>query len=153
VAGAAVWNEYVAAGRDLGLRVQFVDTKDADDLARAFASMVRDRVGAVLVPGDPVFFTERRRIAELAIEHRLPGIFSTREFTDAGGLMSYSARLTDQFRRAAFFVDRILRGARPATLPVEQPTEFELVVNRRTARSIGLALPQAVLIRADQVIE
>ena len=89
----------------------------------------------------------------MALDHGLPGIFSTREYTEAGGLMSYSARLTDQFRRAAGYVDKILKGARPATLPVEQPTEFELVVNLRTARALKLAIPRALIIRADQVIE
>jgi putative ABC transport system substrate-binding protein len=153
VATSAVWQEYVAAGRGLGLRLQFTDVAGLDDLDRAFAALARERPGALLVPGDPVFFAVRRRLAELAIEHGMPGIFSTREYTEAGGLLSYSARLTDQFRRAARYVHRILEGANPATLPVEQPTEFELVVNRRTARTLGIALPQAFLIRADEVID
>jgi putative ABC transport system substrate-binding protein len=153
VADSPVWQEYVAAGQGLGVRVQFAEVRGPEDLDRAFAALARERPGAILVPGDPVFFAARRRLADLAIEHRLPGIFSTREYTEAGGLLSYSARLTDQFRRAARYVHRILGGANPATMPVEQPTDFELVVNRRTARALGLALPQAFLVRADQVID
>lgn len=153
VADSPVWQEYVAAGRSLGLRVQFAEVRGTEDLDRAFALIARDRPGAILVPGDPVFFGARRRLADLAIEHRLPGIFSTREYTEVGGLLSYSARLTGQFRRAARYVHRILAGASPASLPVEQPTEFELVVNARTARTLGLTLPQAFLIRADQVLD
>lgn len=99
-----------------------------------------------------MWFTERGRIVALATEHRLPGIYSTREFTDAGGLMSYSARLTDGFRRAAAYTDKILKGASPANLPVEQPTQFELVINEGTAKALRLVIPQTVLIRADEVI-
>ncbi len=96
---------------------------------------------------------ERRRVTELAREHRLPGMYSVREFTEAGGLMSYSARLTEQFRRAAAYVDKILRGATPATLPVESPTQYELVINLRTAKALGLVVPPPLLIRADEVIQ
>ncbi len=144
---------YEAAGQAFGLRVQLVDVHRADDLARAFAAMVRDRVDALLVPGDILMFTERQRVAALAREHRLPGIYSLREFTEAGGLMSYSARLTEQFRRAAVFVDRILRGATPATLPVESPSAYELVINLTTAKALGLTLPPALLVRADEIIQ
>jgi putative tryptophan/tyrosine transport system substrate-binding protein len=152
-ADSPVWKEYEAAGQGLGVKVSFFDVKDADDLARVFAAMRRERVGAVLVAGDPMFFTERRRITALAAEHRLPGIFPTREYADAGGLMSYSARLTDQFRRAASYVDKILKGASPARLPVEQPTQFELAINLGTAKVLGLTIPHALLIRADEVIQ
>ena len=153
LAHAAVWKEYEAGGRALQMKVQFFDLQSLHELERAFGAIARERVGAVLVPGDPVFFTHRQRIVALATEHRLPGIFSTREFTDAGGLMSYSARLTELFRRAAVYADKILRGANPATLPVESPTQFELVVNLKTAKALKLTLPQAFLIRADQVIQ
>jgi len=129
-----------------------VDVKTVDDLDRAFGTIGRERT-ALLVPGNPVFFTERRRIVALTLQHRLPGMFSTREFTQAGGLMSYSARLTDQFRRAAMYTDKILRGAKPADLPVEQPTEFELAINLRTAKALKLTLPQTLLVRADEVIQ
>jgi putative ABC transport system substrate-binding protein len=115
--------------------------------------MGKARVGAVLVPGDAVFFVHRRRIVELAAAHGLPGLYGSREFTEAGGLMSYSARLTDQFRRATVFIDRILKGARPGDLPVEQPTAFELVVNLRIARALRLSVPPAFLLRADEVIQ
>jgi putative ABC transport system substrate-binding protein len=115
--------------------------------------LVRDRFDALLVPGDTFLFTERQRVAELAREHRLPGIYSLREFTEAGGLMSYSARLTEQFRRAAIYVDKILRGARPVSLPVESPSQYELVINLKTAKALGLTIPPSLLARADQVIE
>ena len=137
--------EYETAGQALELRVQFAEVRSRDDLGRVFAAMGRDRVDAVVVPGDTFLFTERQRVTELAREHRLPGIYSTREFTEAGGLMSYSARLTEQFRRAAVYVDKILRGAGPGTLPVESPTHYELVINLKTARAFGLTIPPVPL--------
>jgi putative ABC transport system substrate-binding protein len=115
--------------------------------------VARERGAGLFVPGDPLFFTHRQRVVDLALEHRLPGVFFFREFTEAGGLMSYSSKLSDQVTRAAGYVDKILRGVRPGDLPVEQPIQFELVVNLRTARALGLALPQAFLLRADQVLE
>jgi ABC-type uncharacterized transport system substrate-binding protein len=145
--------EYETAGQALGLRVTFVEVRSRDDLGPAFAAMTRDRVDALLVPGDTFLFTERQHVAELAREHRLPGIYSAREFTEAGGLMSYSARLTEQFRRAAVYVDKILRGASPATLPVESPSQYELVINLKTAKALGLTIPQALLQRADEIIQ
>jgi putative ABC transport system substrate-binding protein len=145
--------EYATAGQTLNLRVQFIEVRGADDLGRVFAAMARDRIDALLVPGDILLFTERRRVAALAREHRLPGIYSLREFTERGGLMSYSARLSEQFRRAAVYVDKILRGASPATLPVESPSKYELVINLKTARTLGITIPQALLIRADEVID
>jgi putative ABC transport system substrate-binding protein len=146
-------SEYEAAGRALGLQIQFVEVRGADDLGRAFAALVGERVDALLVPGDTLLFTERQRVAALARVHRLPGIYSFREFTEAGGLMSYSARISEQFRRAAGYVDKILRGANPATLPVQSPTQYELVINLKTARALGLTIPQTLLLRADQMIE
>ena len=145
--------EYEAAGRAFELRVQSVEIRGADDLGRAFTAMARDRVDALLVPGDILLFTERQRVAALAREHRLPGMYSLREFTEAGGLMSYSARISEQFRRAAIYVDKILRGASPATLPVESPSQYELVINLKTAKALGLTIPQSLLVRADQLIE
>ena len=145
--------EYETAGQALGLQVQIMDVRDVDDLERAFTAMTRARADALLVPGDPLLFTERQRVAKLAREHRLPGIYSLREFTEAGGLMSYSARIAEQFRRAAVYVDKILRGASPATLPVEPPSQYELVINLNTARALGLTIPPPFLLRADQVIE
>jgi putative tryptophan/tyrosine transport system substrate-binding protein len=145
--------DYESAGHILQLRVKFVEVRSRDDLGRVFAAMARERVDALLVPGDTFLFTERQRVAELARTHRLPGIYSYREFTEAGGLMSYSARLTEQFRRAAVYVDKILRGASPATLPVESPTQYELAINLKTAKTLGLTIPPSLLLRADEVIQ
>jgi putative ABC transport system substrate-binding protein len=145
--------EYEAAGQTLQLQVQLVEVRGRDDFGPTFRAMVRDRFDAILVPGDTFLFTERQRVVELAREHRLPGIYSLREFTEAGGLMSYSARLTELFRRAAVYVDKILHGARPATLPVESPSHYELVINLKTAKALGLTIPPLLLARADQVIE
>jgi len=144
---------YEAAGRTLDLQVHGVDIRDRDDLGRAFATMARDRPDALVVPADPFLFTERQRVAALAREHRLPTMGSTREFAEAGALMSYSARLTEQFRRAAIYVDKILRGASPATLPVEQPSQYELVINLQTVKALRLTIPPLLLVRADEVIE
>jgi len=145
--------EYESAAQALGLRIKFVEVQGRDDLGRAFAALARDRVDAVLLPGDTFFFTERQQVAEQAREHRLPGIYPAREFTEAGGLMSYSARLAEQFRRAAYYVDKILRGASPATLPVESPTQYELAINLKTAKALGLTIPPSLLARADEVIQ
>ncbi len=145
--------EYEAAGRALGLRIQFVEVHGADDLGRAFAALGGERIDALLVPGDTLLFTERQRVTALAREHQMPGIYSLREFTEAGGLMSYSARISEQFRRAARYVEKILRGANPATLPVESPTQYELVINLKTAKALGLTIPQSLMLRADQLVE
>ena len=145
--------EYEAAGQTLELRIQFFEVKTREDLGRAFTAMVRDRVDALVVPGDTFLFMERPRVAELAREHRLPGMYSLREFTELGGLMSYSARITEQFRRAAVYVDKILRGASPATLPVESPSQYELVINLKTAKALGLTIPPTLLVRADELIQ
>ena len=145
--------EYEAAGQTLEVRVQVVEVRNRNDLESAFAVMAQARIDALLVPADPFLFTERQRVTQLAREHRLAGMYSTREFAEAGGLMSYSARLSEQFRRAAIYVDKILRGASPATLPVEAPSHYELVINLKTAKALGLTIPPALLQRADQVIE
>ena len=145
--------EYEAAGQTLEVRVQVVEIRNRNDLESAFAAMARERIDALLVPADPFLFTERQRIAELAREHRLAGMYSTREYAEAGGLMSYSARLSEQFRRAAIYVDKILRGASAGTLPVEAPSHYELVINLKTAKALGLTIPPSLLHRADQVIE
>jgi len=145
--------EYQAAGQTLEVRVQVVEVLNRDDLEHAFAAMARERIDALLVPADPFLFTERQRVAELAREHRLAGMYSTREYAEAGGLMSYAARLSEQFRRAAYYVDKILRGASPATLPIESPSHYELVINLTTAKALGLTIPPSLLQRADQVIE
>jgi putative ABC transport system substrate-binding protein len=145
--------DYEAAGQRLELQVQVVNVRDRDDLKRAFATMARERVDSLVVPADPFLFTERVRVAELTREHRLPAMCSTREFVEAGALMSYSVRLSEQFRRSALFVDKILRGASPATLPVEPPSQYELVINLKSAKALGLTISPSLLLRADQVIE
>ena len=145
--------EYEAAGQTLEVRVQVVEIRNRNDLESAFAAMARERIDALLVPADPLLFTERQRLVELAREHRLAGMYSTREYAEAGGLMSYSARLSEQFRRAAVYVDKILRGASAGTLPVEAPSHYELVINLKTAKALGLTIPPSLLQRADQVIE
>ncbi len=153
VATPSTWEEYEAAGRAVGVRLQSLEVRGPGELEKAFAGVSRERGAALWVPGDPMFWIHRQLIVELSVEHRLPGMFFFREFTDAGGLMSYSARLTDQFRRAAVYVDKILRGAKPADLPVEQPTRYELVINLKTAKALGLTIPRSILIRAEEVIQ
>jgi putative ABC transport system substrate-binding protein len=143
-----------AAGRSLGLDLLVVKAESPGDLEEAFAAMAKDRVSAVLeFPTNPMFYAERSRIVRLAARHRLPAIYESREYVDVGGLMSYAANYPDLMRRSAYHVDRILKGAKPADLPVEQPTKFELVINMRAAKALGLTIPPAVLARADQVIE
>jgi putative ABC transport system substrate-binding protein len=120
---------------------------------RAFSEMTRARAGALTVLGSAMFVSERRRLVDLAAKNRLPAVYSHREFVDAGGLMFYGPDLADMYRRAATYVDRILKGAKPGDLPIEQPTKFELVVNLKTARALGLTIPPSLLALADQVIE
>ncbi|HEV8458500.1 MAG TPA: ABC transporter substrate-binding protein, partial [Methylomirabilota bacterium] len=145
--------EAEVAARALGVRPQFVEARGPDDFDRAFSDMTRARAGALTVLLSPMFFNERRRLVDLAAKNRLPAVYQVREFVDAGGLMSYGANLADLVRRAATYVDRILKGAKPGDLPVEQPTKFELVINLKTAKALGLTIPQSVLGRADEVIQ
>jgi putative tryptophan/tyrosine transport system substrate-binding protein len=137
----------------LGLVVRFTEFQEADDFKNAFASMGKERVGGVLVFGDPVAFERRAQIADFAVRNRLPTIYNIREFVEVGGLMSYGASLADQWRSAATYVDKILKGAKPAELPVEQPMKFEFIINVKTAKQIGLTIPPNVLARADKVIK
>ena len=141
------------AARALGVRLQFVEARGPADFDRAFSEMTRARAGALTVLPSNMFFNERRRLVDLAAKNRLPAVYPWREFVDAGGLMSYGPNLADLFRRAATYVDKILKGAKPADLPVEQPTKFELVINLKTAKALGLTIPPSLLARADQVIE
>jgi putative ABC transport system substrate-binding protein len=141
------------AGRRLPVQLQPVQARTAAELAGAFAAMARARAQAVLVLIGPIFFAERWRVAELAIKHRLATMSTIKEVAEAGGLMSYGPNQEDLYRRGAIYVDKILKGARPADLPVEQATKFELVINLRTAGALGLTIPPALLQRADQVIE
>ena len=141
------------AGEALGVRLQFVEARGPDDFHRAFSDMTRARAGALTVLGSAMFFNERRRLVDLAAKHWLPTVFPWRQGVDAGGLMSYGPNGPDLYRRAATYVDKILKGARPADLPVEQPTKFELVINLKTAKALGLTIPQSVLGRADHIVE
>jgi putative ABC transport system substrate-binding protein len=141
------------AGRALGVRLQFVEVRGPADLDRAFSDMITARAGALTVLGSALFATERRRLVDLVAKNRLPAVYPWREFVDAGGLMGYGANFADLYRRAATYVDKILKGAKPADLPVEQPTKFELVINLKTAKALGLTIPQSLLGRADEVIQ
>lgn len=140
------------AARVLGLRIQPVEARGAEEIGSAFATMIRERIGAVVVLVDAMLIDFRAHIAGLAAKNRLPAMYALRDHAEVGGLMAYGPSVRDRFRRAATYVDKILRGAKPADLPVEQPTKFELVVNLKTARALGLAIPESVLIRADEVI-
>jgi putative ABC transport system substrate-binding protein len=141
------------AARALGVRLQVVEARGPADFDRAFSDMTRARAGALTVLPSNMFNAERRRLVDLAAKNRLPAVYGPREFVDAGGLMSYGPNLADLYRRAATYVDKILKGAKPGDLPVEQPTKFELVINLKTAKALGLTIPQSLLGRADQVIE
>jgi putative ABC transport system substrate-binding protein len=141
------------AARALGVRLQFVEARGPADLDRAFSDMTRARAGALTVLGSSMFGAEQRRLVDLAAKNRLPAVYPWREFVDAEGLMSYGANLADNYRRAATYVDKILKGARPGDLPVEQPTKFELVINLKTAKALGLKIPQSLLVRADEIIQ
>jgi putative tryptophan/tyrosine transport system substrate-binding protein len=141
------------AARALGVRLQFVEARGAADFDKAFSEMTRARAGALTVLTSNMFFIERRRLVDLAAKNRVPTLYQWRDGVDAGGLMSYGSSQTDLFRRAAAYVDKILKGAKPADLPVEQPTRYELVINLKTAKALGLTIPPSVLGRADQVIE
>jgi putative ABC transport system substrate-binding protein len=141
------------AAKLLGVRLTIVEAKAADGLEHAFGTMVRERVGALLVLVDGMFFYSRARLADLALRSRLPSMVPTSDFVHAGGFMSYAPNSADNYRHAATYVDKILRGARPGDLPVQQPTRFELVVNLGTAKALGLTIPPLVLARADEVIQ
>jgi putative ABC transport system substrate-binding protein len=141
------------AARALGLALQPWEVRSTDDFDRVFASMGKERPDGLYVTGGGQMFASRKRITGFALKSRLPSMYSSREAVDAGGLMSYGADLADSYRRVAYFVDRILKGAKPADLPVEQPTKFELVINLKTAKQIGLTIPPNMLARADKVIK
>jgi len=140
------------AAKAIGMQLQFLDVRDAEAIETAFQAAVRGRAEAVLVLGSPVFNSRRTQLVDLAVKTRLPAIYRTPEFVDVGGLMSYGASSTELYRRAATFVDKILKGRTPADLPVEQPIKFEFVVNLKAAKQIGLTIPPNVLVRADRVI-
>jgi putative ABC transport system substrate-binding protein len=137
----------------LGVTLQSVTVQSPDDFDAVFATMSKDRPESLLVMADTVTATNSRRVVEFAARNQVPAIYEARNFVDAGGLMSYGLDFADHYRRATYFVDRILKGAKPADLPVEQPTKFELVINLKTAKTLGLTIPPSLLLRADQVIE
>ncbi len=143
-----------AAARSLAVQLQLVAVRGPEELDAAFAAMTRERAGAVLVLADPMTFYHRTRLVDLGAKHRLPTMYGgSKGFVEAGGLMQYWADQADLYRRVGSYVDRILKGAKPADLPVEQPTKFELVINLKTAKALGLTIPPSLLQRADQVIE
>ncbi len=161
---AVVWNpdnpaekvkvkETQAAAQALGVRLQSLEARDPNELESAFAAMTRERAGALLVQHELVFLTHRKRIVELAAKNRLPAMYERKEYVDVGGLMSYGVSFPENFRRAATYVDKILKGSKPADLPVEQPMKFELIINLKAAKQIGLTIPHEVLARADKVIK
>jgi len=145
--------ESEAGARALGMEVRVAEARDPGDLDKAFGSMINDRADALMVLPDPMFIANGRRILELTTKYRLPSAFGERESVQAGGLLFYGASLRDMYRRAATYVDKILKGAKPADLPVEQPTTFELAINLRAAKALGLDVPATLLSRADEVIE
>jgi len=135
------------------LQLQSVEIADTQQLDDAFSAMIKERAGALLVLPDPLLLTKRPEIANLAVRNRLPTIFARRENVEAGGLLCYGSSLPDQFRYAATYVDKILKGAKPANLPIEQATKFDLIINLKTAKALGLTIPPSVLARADEVIQ
>ncbi len=140
-------------GRALGLRIQPVALRSATEFDSAFSAIIQERAGAVLILSTPLFMGGAKRLAELALSHKLPTMFGPREHVEAGGLLSYSPDRADLYRRAAIYVDKILKGANPADLPVQQATKFELVINLKTAKALGLTIPPSLLARADEIIQ
>ncbi len=147
------WKEVETAARSLRIQPQLLDVRTPEDLGRAFDAAIRQRADALVVGVDGLTLANRRPIVDLAAKHRLPAIYASGEFVDAGGLVVYGVSYPDLYRRAAVYVDKILKGAKPADLPVEQPTKFELVINLKTAKALGLTIPPSVLGRADEVIQ
>jgi putative ABC transport system substrate-binding protein len=135
------------------MQLQVLAVRNPTELESAFSAVIRERADGLIVLSDRLFFNIRGRLAEFAARRRVPSIHFAKEFVEAGGLMSYGPNTTDMYQRAAILVDKILKGAKPADLPVEQPTKFDLVINLKTARALGLTIPPSLLQRADQVIE
>jgi putative ABC transport system substrate-binding protein len=147
------WEDTKTAGRTLGVHAELLDVRSRDDIARAFETAVAKRVDALLVAFDGLFQANSRMITDAAVRNRLPAIYIGREFIEAGGLMTYGVSFPYLYFRAATYVDKIFKGAKPADLPVEQPTKFELIINLATAKAMGLRVPESFLLRADEVIE
>jgi len=152
--GAGTYKNAVeSAARSLGVTFQSVEVRGRNEFEGAFAAMVRERANGIVVATDPVILGPRSEVVLLAARKRLPAVYGLREFPEAGGFMSYGPNVADQFRRAAVYVDKILKGAKPGDLPVEQATKFELVINLKTAKALGLTIPPSLLGRADEVIQ
>jgi putative ABC transport system substrate-binding protein len=149
----AMWDETEGRARALGVTVVRFEATATEQFSSVLGSIVRQRLGALVVLGDPFFFRHSQQLVRLALQHRLPAIYEWRAFAEAGGLMAYGPNLDDLRRRAAAYVDKLLKGVPPGELPIEQPEKFELVVNLKTARAFGLTIPPSLLVRADQVIE
>jgi ABC-type uncharacterized transport system substrate-binding protein len=147
----AISNVKVAA-RELGIGLQFLEARGPADFDQAFEAMVRERAEALLILADPMFGVHREQLAALAVRIRLPSMHGVREMVEGGGFMSYGPDVSDNFRRAAGYVDKILKGAKAGDLPVHQPIKFEFVINRKTARELGVTIPQSLLLRADDLI-
>jgi putative ABC transport system substrate-binding protein len=147
------WQSTQDAAGALGVRVSSFEVREPTDFAPAFAAIAKARPNALMPLAEPLTRTHRRQISAFAVKNRLPVVAESREFAEAGGFMTYGPSLLDLWQRAASYVDKILKGAKPADLPVEQPTKFELVINLKTAKALGLMIPQSVLIRADEVIQ
>jgi ABC-type uncharacterized transport system substrate-binding protein len=147
------WEETKTVARTLGIQAELLDVRSADDVGRAFETAVAKRVDALLVAFDGLFQANPRMIADLAARNRLPAIYVGREFIEAGGLMTYGVNFPHLYFRAATYADKIFKGAKPADLPVEQPTKFELIINLKTAKALGLEIPPTLLARVDEVIE
>ena len=145
--------EVEAAARRFKVQLHPIGVQDPQKLEATFSAMTQERVQALTVPPDGMFLAYQARIIALAAKHRIPTMYGVRELAEAGGLMAYGVNLPDMYRHGAFFVDRILKGANPGTLPVEQPTKFELIINLKTAKALALTIPQSVLGRADHIIE
>jgi putative ABC transport system substrate-binding protein len=150
---AARFRQAQGAAPSVGMEVRSVEIRDSGELERALAELDRNRPGALLLLADPLTLSQRLRIVEYAAEQKLPAMYELSQFVDAGGLMSYGPNVDDIVRRSATYVDRILKGAKPADLPIEQPAKFELVINLKTANALGVTIPQSVLLQADRVVE
>jgi putative ABC transport system substrate-binding protein len=148
-----VLGEMQTAATALGVVLRVVDVTDPSQFESAFSTMARDRVGAIIVTSNDLFLLHRKQIADLATKRRLPAMYEFKEHIEDGGLMAYGISLTDTLRRAAVYVDKILKGAKPGNLPIEQPTKFELVINLKTAKALSLKIPQSIMIRADEAIQ
>ncbi len=148
-----ILKELEAAAPTLGVKLQRLEVRVPGDFQSAFKAATRQRAGALIAPADPLVVNRPKVVADLALKYRLPTMFDTKEFVEAGGLLSLGPSLVDSYRRAATHVDKILKGANPADLPMEQPTKFDLLVNLKTARALGLTIPQSILVQATQVIQ